>query len=155
MPSTPGRMTERTQATGVETTGSVTITATRDGATQAATRSLPVFPMADERAADARPHFERWVAWLAAEHPEHGITADAPYEPVFVSTLLVVSHYSYWFEGWEMTVAWHNMIPPDDWSEVHLRRRGVDMAPSIAYRQDSVSGGTEPREVAPPEVVVR
>jgi hypothetical protein len=47
------------------------------------------------------------------------------------------------------------MIPPDDWSEVHLRRRGVDVAPSIAYRQDSVSGGTEPREVAPPEVVVR
>jgi hypothetical protein len=54
-----------------------------------------------------------------------------------------------------MTVAWHNMIPPDDWSEVHLRRRGVDVAPSIAYRQDSMAGATEPREVAPPEVVVR
>ena len=54
-----------------------------------------------------------------------------------------------------MTVAWHNMIPPDDWSEIHLRRRGVDVAPSIAWRQDSVDGATEPREVEPPEVVVR
>jgi hypothetical protein len=154
-PGVVGEVCVAAESTDVETTGSVTITASRGGSTTTVTRSLPVFPMADERAADARPHFERWVAWLAAEHPEYGITADAPYEPVFVSTLLVVSHYSYWFEDWEMTVAWHNMIPPADWSEVHLRRRGGDIAPSIAYRQDSVAGGTEPREVAPPEVVVR
>jgi hypothetical protein len=154
-PGVVGEVCVAADPTDVETTGSVTITAARDGATQAVTRSLPVFPMPDERAADARPHFERWVAWLAAEHPEYGITADAAVEPVFVSTLLVVSHYAYWFDDWEMTVAWHNMIPPDDWSEVHLRRRGVDVAPSIAYRQDSMAGATEPREVAPPEVVVR
>lgn len=154
-PGVVGEVCVAADATEVETTGSVTITATRDGVTKIATRSLPVFPMADERAADARPNFERWVAWLAAEHPEYGITADTAYEPVFVSTLLVVSHYSYWFEDWEMTVAWHNMIPPDDWSEVHLRRRGVDVAPSIAFRIDSVAGEIEPREVVPPEVVVR
>jgi hypothetical protein len=154
-PGVVGEVCVAADPTDVETTGSVTITASRGGMTTTVTRSLPVFPMADERAADARPHFERWVAWLAAEHPELGVTAGAPYEPVFVSTLLVVSHYSYWFEDWEMTVAWHNMIAPDDWSEVHLRRRGVDVAPSIAYRQDSASGGTEPREVEPPEVVVR
>ena len=154
-PGVVGEVCVAADAADVETMASVIITATRDGVTKSATRSLPVFPMPDERAADARPHFERWVAWLAAEHPEYGITADATYEPVFVSTLLVISHYSYWFEDWEMTIAWHNMIPPDDWSEVHLRRRGVDVAPSIAYRQDSVAGETEPREVAPPEVVVR
>jgi hypothetical protein len=154
-PGVVGEVCVAADPTDAETTGSVTITAVRDGATRTVTRSLPVFPMPDERAADARPHFERWVGWLAAEHPEYGITADATVEPVFVSTLLVVSHYSYWFDDWEMTVAWHNMIPPDDWSEVHLRRRGLDIAPSIAYRQDSMAGTTEPREVAPPEVVVR
>jgi hypothetical protein len=138
-----------------ETSGSVTITATHEGDTRAAVRSLPVFPMADERAADARPHFERWVAWLAEEHPEYGITPDEAVEPVFVSTLLVVSHYSYWFEDWEMTVSWHNMIAPHDWSEVHLRRRGGDAAPSIAFKVDSVSGLTDPYAIEPPEVVVR
>jgi len=154
-PGVVGEVCVTADPTDVETTGSVTITATRGDVATTAIRSLPVFPMPDERAADARPHFERWVAWLAAEHPEYGITADATFEPVFVSTLLVVSHYSYWFEDWEMTIAWHNMIPPDDWSEVHLRRRGVDVAPSIAFRIDSVAGEIEPREVVPPEVVVR
>jgi hypothetical protein len=77
-----------------------------------------------------------WIEWLAAAHPELGITADTEWKPVFVSTLLVVSHYSYWSEDWEVTVAWHNMIPPDDWTEVHLRRRGVDTAPSLAWRRD-------------------
>jgi hypothetical protein len=138
-----------------EVMGSVTITGTRNGASQSVTRSLPVFPMAGERAADARPHFERWLAWLIAEHPELGITADTEWEPVFVSTLLVVSHYSYWSEDWELTISWHNMIPPHDWSEAFLRRRGEETAPSLAWRQDSVKGKTEPREVTPPDSVVR
>lgn len=54
-----------------------------------------------------------------------------------------------------MTVAWHNMIPPDDWTEVHLRKRGVDTAPSLAFRIKSVKGATAPHVVAPPEAVVR
>ena len=154
-PGTVGEVWVVANSTSIETTGSVSITATRAGVTRTVSRSLPVFPMADERAADARPYFDRWVAWLAAERPDLGISADAAWEPVFASTLLVVSHYSYWSENWEMTVAWHNMIPPYDWAEVHLRRRGVDAAPSLAFRIDSVSGATRPHEVEPPEVVVR
>lgn len=138
-----------------EVSGSVTITATRGGVTRSVTRTLPVFPMADERAADAAPHFAAWRDWLVAEHPELGITSGTEWTPVFVSTLLVVSHYSYWSEDWEVTIAWHNMIPPDDWTEVHLRRRGDDTAPSLAWRRDSVSGATEPREITPPDAVVR
>jgi hypothetical protein len=141
--------------TTAETTGSVTITGSRGGVTKTVDRSLPVFPLDGDRAVDAQPYFDRWVAWLAAEHPELGITADQDWEPVFVSTLLIVSHYSYWSEDWEITVAWHVMIAPDDWSEVHLRRRGVDLAPSLAFRIESVSGDTEPIEVEPPAEVVR
>jgi hypothetical protein len=54
-----------------------------------------------------------------------------------------------------MTIAWHNMIAPYDWSEVHLRHRGTESAPSLAFRIDSVSGATPPHAVEPPEVVVR
>ncbi len=142
-------------AATTETTATVTITASRGGAALTETRSLPIFPMADERGADAQPHVERWLAWLIAEHPELGITAETAWDPEFVSTLLVVSHYAYWSDEWEMTIAWHNMIAPYDWSEVHLRRRGTDAAPSLAFKVDSVSGGTEPYAIEPPEVVVR
>jgi hypothetical protein len=154
-PGVVGEVCVEAAPASVETSGTVTITGSRDGVTATAVRTLPVFPMADERAADARPHFDRWVAWLAAEHPELGITTETAWEPVFVSTLLVVSHYSYWSADWEITIAWHNMIAPHDWSEVHLRRRGVDSAPTMAFRIDSVSGATNPHEVAPPEAVVR
>ncbi len=142
-------------AATAETTASATITATRGAVIRTETRTIPILPMADERAADAQPHFERWVAWLETAHPELGITAATAWEPAFVSTLLVVSHYAYFSDDWEMTVAWHNMIPPYDWSEVHLRHRGVDVRPSVAFRIDSVAGATEAHAVEPPEVVVR
>jgi hypothetical protein len=138
-----------------ETSASVTITASRAGVSKAEIRSIPILPMADERAADAQPYFERWVAWLVTAHPELGITADTAWEPQFVSTLLVVSHYAYFSADWEMTIAWHNMIPPDDWTEIHLRHRGTESAPSLAFRIDSFANKTEPHAVTPPEVVVR
>lgn len=143
------------EAATQETTGSVTITASLGATTMTVERTFGVFPMADERAHDAQPHFERWIAWLIEQHPELAIVESTEWQPVFVSTLLVVSHYAYYSDEWELTVAWHNMIPPDDWSEIHLRRRGVDLAPSLAFRQDSVTNGTVPRAVDPPEVVVR
>ena len=139
----------------VETTASVTITGTRGEETASEVRSLPVFPMVDERGGDAERYFRIWVDWLEAGQPELGITAATEWDPEFVSTLLVVSHYAYFSDEWEMTVAWHNMIPPDDWTEVHLRRRFVEARPSLAFRMDSVDGMTEPHPVEPPEVVVR
>jgi hypothetical protein len=154
-PGTVGEVCVVPDATSVETTAQVTITATRDGASQSVDRSLPVFPMADERFADAAPCFDRWVDWLVAEHPELGITGSTEWTPEFVSTLLVVSHYGWWSDEWEVTVLWHNMIAPHDWTEIHLRHRWTDVAPSLAFRIDSVSGETEPHAVTPPEVVVR
>ncbi len=76
-------------------------------------------------------------------------------EALFVSTLLVVSHHAYYSDAWEMTVAWHVMIPPYDWTEIHLRQRGTEARPSLAFRIDSFSGKTSPHAVEPPEVVVR
>jgi hypothetical protein len=142
-------------ATTVEARASVTITGTRGDVTRAVERSLPVFPMDDGRRADAQPHFERWMAWLAAEHPELGITEATTWTPEFVSILLVVSHYAYWSDEWEATVLWHNMIPPYDWTEIQLRHRWTETAPSLAFRIDSISGTTTPHAVTPPEVVVR
>jgi hypothetical protein len=144
-------------ATPVETTAHVTITANIIG--QAAPvkvqRSIVVWPETDGRANDAQPYFERWIAWLAANHPELGITADTAWQPSYVSTFLVVSHYAYWSDEWEMVVTWHNMIPPDDWTDVFLRRRGTDQLYTIGFRQDSVSQNTQPHPADLPDVLIR
>ncbi|HLO35746.1 MAG TPA: hypothetical protein VK194_06680 [Candidatus Deferrimicrobium sp.] len=139
----------------VDAVAHVTITAERSGVTKTADRSILVRPMIDERAADARPYFERWRTWLVANHPELGITDGTTWDPVFVSTFLVVSHYAYFSDAWEMTISWHVMIAPNDWSEVWLRHRGDEAAPSLAFRIDSVSGGSAPHRVAPPEAILR
>ncbi len=129
--------------------------AERAGVTKTETRSIIVWPMADERAADAKPYFEMWSAWLAAKHPELGITAATKWDPTFVSTFLVVSHYAYYSADWEMKVSWHNMIPPNDWTEVYLRHRGTESKPSLAFRIDSVKGKTEAHSVTPPDAIMR
>lgn len=87
-----------------DTVVNVTITATRGSVTQTADRTIQIMPMVDERANDARPYFDMWVAWLAANHPELGITKDTKWEPTFVSIFLVVSHYAYYSDEWEMKV---------------------------------------------------
>jgi hypothetical protein len=144
-------------ATQVETTAHVTITANipGKGAPVIVQRSIGVWPEIDGRAADARQYFDRWIAWLAANHPELGITADTEWRPGYVSTFLVVSHYAYWSDEWEMVIAWHNMIPPYDWTDVFLRRRGEADRYRFAFRQDSVSGDTEPHPTDLPDVLIR
>ncbi len=155
LPGEVGEVWVIPDAATVETIDRVKITGTRAGVTRTVERTVPILPMIDERAKDARPHFERWVRWLEEAHPELGITAETRWEPVFVSTLLVVSHYAYYSDEWELSVAWHNMIPPYDWTEVYLRRRGTEAAPSLAFKIDSVSGSTAPHAVTPPAELVR
>lgn len=155
LPGVVGEVWVVPDAASVEATAEVDITAVRAGVERTEHRSIAIMPMEDERAAHARPYFERWIRWLSENRPELGITASTTWEPVFVSIFLVVSHYAYWSEDWEMVVAWHVMIPPDDWSDIYLRRRGVDKAPSLAFRTDSVANESEPHAVDPPAEVLR
>lgn len=140
-----------------DSTAGVAIEVSRGGETQTVRRSIVVMPMSSEgRERDAAPHFQFWTAWLASHHPELGITTATQWRPVFVSTLLVVSHMSYFSDQWEMGLAWHaGTVPPYDWSQIYLRRRGTEVIPSIAFKLDSFSGATAPYAVTPPEVVVR
>ena len=140
-----------------DTTGNVTITASRGGRTETATRTLQVMPMSSEgRDRDAQPHFAFWTTWLEKNHPELGITAATKWQPEYVSILLIVSHMSYFSTEWELSLMWHAAtIPPNDWSQIYLRRRGSEMTPSLAFKLDSFSNRTAPYAVAPPDVVVR
>ena len=140
-----------------DATATLTVTVSRGSLKEIVERRILVQPLSSEgRERDAQPHFDFWTAWLAANHPELGIGAATAWRPVFVSTLLVVSHMSYFSDEWEMGLAWHaGTIPPYDWSQIYLRHRGSEMAPSLSFKLDSFSGETAPYAVTPPEVVVR
>jgi hypothetical protein len=117
------------------------------------TRAIIVTPGQDDRAAEAQPYFDRWIDWLAANHPELGITRDTEWQSMYVSPLWIVSKYAYWSEQWEMVVAWHIMVAPDDFTEVYLRQRSDQTTYSLAFRQDSFSANSLPRSIEPGELI--
>lgn len=143
-------------ATSAERTLAVTFSATGPNASASAVRSLPVFPEVDGRAADAARIRDRFLAWLAAEHPELGLGPDTPFEGTIAGAqLLVVSHYLYYTDEWELGVQWHIMAPPDDWARMYLRRRFEELTPSFGAEIPSVLEGAAVREIEPPEAVFR
>ncbi len=154
-PGVVGEVWLTPDATESEATAHIAITLTRGTMVKTVERTVKVAPMLDERAKDAQPYFELWVDYLIKQHPELGITSQTKWDPTFVSTFLVVSHYAYYSDEWEMKVCWHNMIPPYDWTEVYLRHRGTEWKPSLDFKIDSVSGKTAPYATTPPDAVMR
>jgi hypothetical protein len=141
--------------TTVDAVATVKITAERGASAKVVDRTIMIMPMVDDRAKDAKPYFDLWTAYLAKNHPELGITAGTKWDATYVSTFLVVSHYAYYSEEWEMKIAWHNMIPPYDWTEVYLRHRGTEWKPSLDFKIDSVSGKTAPHVGELPDAIMR
>jgi len=142
-------------ATTVDAVDSPTITAKRCGTTKTVDRTIMIMPMVDERAADAQPYFDMWIDYLSKSHLELGITKTTKWDATFVSTFLVVSHYAYYSDEWEMKIAWHNMIAPYDRTEIYLRRRGTEWKPSLDFKIDSVSGKTAAPQGDLPGAIMR
>jgi hypothetical protein len=143
-------------ATTTEKSLTVTFRATRGTETWTTKRSLPVVPGTDGRRQAAAEHLALFIPWLVAKHPELGISGGTRWQPTISGArLLIVDHYRYVSSEWEVGLSWHVMIPPYDWTEIYLRRRWSEDAPSLAFRIDSVRGATEPHPVPPPEQVMR
>ena len=143
-------------ATEEESVIDVTFTGERNGLTASITRTLPIFPDVDTRQEDAARYRDLFLPWLVEKYPDLGIDATTKWDGTISGAhLLVVSHYNYYSEIWELSVEWHVMIAPYDWATVYLRRRFEESAPSFAGRIDSVSAGLAPHEIAPPTVVRR
>lgn len=93
---------------------------------------------------------------LAASRPELGITAQTEWKGTMVSPVwLVVSHYCFFSEEWEVHVAWHVRVAPYDRARIDLRHRFDELEPSYAFEISSVSADSEPVETEPPESVWR
>jgi hypothetical protein len=145
---------------GSDTTIDVTVNATSGDQTSSIARTVAVLPWEDDRQDQARQILGLFVDWMVDAHPEFGITSETPFSGTLTAPLLlIVSHYGFFSDDWEVGVSWHIMIPPDDFAEMYLRPRSA-MHPTLAFRIDSwqtalETGTYEVTEVAPPVEVVR
>ncbi|MGZ8474594.1 MAG: hypothetical protein ACXWWQ_00010 [Candidatus Limnocylindria bacterium] len=133
----------------------VKITAARSGVERQQARSVRVVPGEDSLGPRADQLLERFASWLAIERPELGIGPETEWEGMPGSWVLVVSHYLYFSDEWELGLSWHVMIAPDDWARIYLRRRWTEVAPSAAFEISSVAGELEPHAIEPPDAAWR
>lgn len=131
---------------------SVEIVGERAGLTETITVPVGVGPADDFPLEMAEQMRDVFIPWLAENHPELDITAETewtatPTKPHW----LVVSHYLFYSERWEMGVRWHVMIAPFNWAEIYLRERFVEVEPSLGFKVDSVSD--DPTAIYPVDIV--
>jgi hypothetical protein len=134
----------------------VTITGNRGSASDEKVVSFEVIEGEDDRQEYAGELLDRFVSWLAMNHPELGITDDTAWDGTMVSPQwLVVSHYLFFSEEWELHIEWHIMMPPSDWAKIDLRHRFDELEPSYAFEISSVNATSEPVPMEVPETVWR
>ena len=130
----------------------------RNGLRQTETITVRVMEGEDGLGPYASEVRDRFVPWLATNHPELGITNETEWTGTIVYPhIYVVSYYLFYSDEWEMGVRWHVTRIPDDWAEIYLRRRFVEMPPSHAFKIDSfkTEPHMEPHVIDPPESLWR
>jgi len=99
---------------------------------------------------------DKFIPWLAANHPELGITSQTEWTGTIVTPhIMVVMYYLFFSEDWEMGLRWHVTIPPYDWVEIYLRHRTTEVSPSYAFKISSLEAQAEPEAIEPEELVWR
>ena len=132
------------------------ITGTRGKTSQQEKIAFEVVEGEDDRAEYATGIRDRFINWLKTSHPELGISGDTEWNGTMVSPQwLIVSHYLFLSDEWEMHVSWHIMIAPYDWAKIDLRHRFDESAPSYAFEISSLSNNTQPAAAEIPEEVWR
>ncbi len=132
-------------AGSVGKTVQVTVTGIRGSLKSEKSLSFEVIEGEDDRRETALEYQGRFIRWLAEKHPELGITEATEWTGTMVSPQwLIVSHYLFFSDEWEMHIEWHIMIAPYDWVRIDLRRRGKEVLPSQAFEISSRSSDADP-----------
>jgi len=140
--------------TSVNQTLTVTVTGVRGGLKQTETITLEVLMGEDGVGAYATEMRDKFIPWLALTHPEFGITRETGWMGTIVNLrILVVMHYLFLSENWELYVTWHVTIPPHDWTRMYLRPRFTESCPAYAFEISSVKGQGEPHAIDVPDWV--
>ncbi len=114
---------------------------------------LHILDFEDRLGTTARRRFRPFITYLAARQPALGIdrtTAWEGWDPV--PNILVVMWYSFLSDDHEALIRWHVMIPPYDWTEVFVRRRG---SLDCVWAGRIPTDGAAIEETEPPQVFPR
>ncbi len=126
----------------------------RKGFKQTETYNIQVIDWEDDLVEEAAQMRDKFVSWLATNHPGLGITSETEWTGTIVNpSILVVMHYMFFSEDWEMYLTWHVMVPPYDWTRIYLRPRYTETNPTMAIEISSVQGQTEPHFIELPDWV--
>jgi len=137
---------------GTDEIFTVTVTGKRYGLTRTKTITVEVIPGEDGIGSHAAGMRDLFIPWLAANYPELGITTETEWTGTIVNPqILVVMHYIFYSDDWEMYVTWHVMIPPHDWTRIYLRHRFTELRPSYAFEISSVQGQEKPHSIEVPD----
>ncbi len=137
----------------------VTVTATRGSDEESLAIDATAVPGVDDLADTAGQIVQVFLDAVAAEVPGLPATADDLTGGTPVAGLLVVTHYAWFTPEYEIGLAWHIMVAPDDFAELYVRPR-TGLAPTRAFRIGSWStalagGAVDVREIDPPPEVTR
>ena len=93
----------------------VTLEGERNGLKRTKTITIEVIEGEDTLEPEATHMREMFIPWLSTNHLELSITSETAWTGTIVNPrILVVMHYVFLSEEWEMYVTWHVMIPPYD-----------------------------------------
>ncbi len=153
----PGQIAEVTvipSATSVNDILTITITGKRHGIFQTEKVTIEVIPGEDTIGSYATEMRDMFIPWLATNHPELGVTDETEWTGTIVNPrILVVMHYIFFSEDWEMYLTWHVTIPPHDWTRIYLRNRFSEPNSSHAFEISSVTAQEEPHAIEVPDWV--
>jgi hypothetical protein len=159
-PTPPATTAHAGSQIGQDADWTLTLTAhgARAGQTRQTTASIGVIQQWEDLIQpEAIAERDRLIPWLEANHPELGITSATQWTPAMPNPVLVVEHYLFYSDEWELHVAWHVMIPPYDWTKYELRRRGHELVYSQGYIIESRSAepAADPVALAPENTLWR
>jgi hypothetical protein len=132
----------------------ITVTVARGDTTNRTEVPINISPGEDLLLTEAASYRDRFIPWLETERPDLLITSSTAWTGTTVRPhMLVVSHYLFLSEAWEMSVQWHIMVAPHDWARITLRPRD-ELHPTVAFEIPSVSDPVV-LQIEPPAYVVR
>ena len=154
---TPGQIAELSVIPTQDNIGknvTITLQAERQGLKQTKTIATEVIEGENTLETEAASTRDKFTNWLSKNYPELGITNDTEWIGTIVNPrILVVMHYIFLSEDWEMYVTWHVMIPPYDWARIYLRHRYNQTAPTYAFEISSVQEQAQPQTIEVPDWV--
>jgi len=91
----------------------------------------------DDNYESAMQHLDRFSVWVKSYQPQYnGIFSEPAYFYATYPKILIVEHYSFISDKYEVRLCFHVMIPPHDWSMLCIRKR-TQFEPEMAFRLDT------------------